>query len=284
MAHNIFALAGQGIKLGNAVDFIAEEFDADGVFIIISKVDIHNIAVNAELIADKVHIVAFILQLDQAAAELVPLHLHTGAQADDHAAVIDRVAQGINAGNRRHNDNIAPLRQCRRGRMAQAVDLIIDGAVFFNIGIGGGDVGFRLVIVVIGDKIFHRIIGEKSAHLGADLTGQGFVWFQNQCGAVALCNDIGHRKGFAGAGNAQQSLTFIPCFQALHQRFNSLGLVASRFERCFEVEHLGLIFLLFRHSGPPLLLVVYLQLKFVLYNLLLSHYSIDLFNCKGNTA
>ena len=61
MAHNIFALAGQGIKLGNAVDFIAEEFDADGVFIIISKVDIHNIAVNAELIADKVHIVAFIL-------------------------------------------------------------------------------------------------------------------------------------------------------------------------------------------------------------------------------
>ena len=108
MAHNIFALAGQGIKLGNAVDFIAEEFDADGVFIIISKVDIHNIAVNAELIADKVHIVAFILQLDQAAAELVPLHLHTGAQADDHAAVIDRVAQGINAGNRRHNDNIAP--------------------------------------------------------------------------------------------------------------------------------------------------------------------------------
>ena len=123
-----------------------------------------------------------------------------------------------------------------------------------------------------------------AAHLGADLTGQGFVWFQNQCGAVALCNDIGHRKGFAGAGNAQQSLTFIPCFQALHQRFNSLGLVASRFERCFEVEHLGLIFLLLRHSGPPLLLVVYLQLKFVLYNLLLSHYSIDLFNCKGNTA
>ena len=168
--------------------------------------------------------------------------------------------------------------------MAQAVDLIIDGAVFFNIGIGGGDVGFRLVIVVIAHKIFHRIIGEKSAHLGADLTGQGFVWFQNQCGAVALCNDIGHRKGFAGAGNAQQSLTFIPCFQALHQRFNSLGLVASRFERCFEVEYLGLIFLLLRHSGPPLLLVVYLQLKFVLYNLLLFHYSIDLFNCKGNTA
>ena len=44
-----------------------------------------------------------------------------------------------------------------------------------------------------------------------------------QNASVALCNDIGHRKSFAGAGNAQQSLTFIPCFQALHQRFNRIA-------------------------------------------------------------
>ena len=44
--------------------------------------------------------------------------------------------------------------------MAQALDIFIDGGVFFNVGIGLRDVGFRLVVVVVADKIFNGIIGQ----------------------------------------------------------------------------------------------------------------------------
>ena len=71
--------------------------------------DIYGVALDAELVADKVHVVALVLQLNQAAAKLVALHLHTGAQADDHAAVINRIAQRVDAGNAGNDDDIAAL-------------------------------------------------------------------------------------------------------------------------------------------------------------------------------
>ena len=51
--------------------------------------------------------------------------------------------------------------------MAQLFDFVIDGAVLFDVGVGVGDIGFRLVIVVVGHKIFHRIVREKCLKLRA---------------------------------------------------------------------------------------------------------------------
>ena len=111
--------------------------------------------------------------------------------------------------------------------MAQTVDFIVDGAVLFNIGIGAGDVGFRLVVVVVADKILHRIVGEKRAELGAQLGCQRFVVGQHQRGPVAPGDDVGHGKSLAAAGNAQQGLAAVTPLHPLHQRFNGLGLVAG---------------------------------------------------------
>ena len=164
-----------GVKLNDAVNFVPEKLHPNGKFIVVGKVNIHRVPFYAEFVADKVHIVALVLQFDQLCAQFVALHLHTGAQADDHTAVVDGVAQRVNTGHTCHNNDVAPFRKCRRGRMAQTVDLIVDGAVFFYIGIGGRNVGLRLVVVVVAYKILHRIFGEKAAHLGADLAGQRFV-------------------------------------------------------------------------------------------------------------
>ena len=100
-----------------------------------------------------------------------PLHLHPGPQADDHAAIVDGVAQRVDAGHRRDDDDVPPLRKRRRGRVAQAVYLVVDGAVLFDIGIGAGDIGLRLVVVVVGDEIFHGVVRKKRAELGAELNG-----------------------------------------------------------------------------------------------------------------
>ena len=107
MAHDVAPLTGEGVKLADAVDLIPEKLHPDGELIVISQVNVHNVATDPELVADEIHIVALILQLDQTAAELVPFHLHAGAQADDHAAVVDGVAQRVDAGHTGHDDDIA---------------------------------------------------------------------------------------------------------------------------------------------------------------------------------
>ena len=228
MLDHVLLGAGQGVELGNAVDFVPKKLHPDGQLAHISQIDIHRVAVHSELIAHKIHVVALVLQGDQLFAQLVPLHLHPGAQADDHTAVVDGVAQRVDAGYRCHNDDIPPLGKCCRGRMAQTVDLIVDGAVLFNIGIGAGDVGFRLVVIVVADEVLHRIVGKKRAELGTQLCRQRFVMRQHQRGAVALGNDIGHGKGLAAAGHAQQGLAAVAPLHPLHQLRDRLRLVAGR--------------------------------------------------------
>ena len=53
--------------------------------------------------------------------------------------------------------------------MAQFIDFIIDGGILFDIGIGRRDIGFGLIIVVIGDEILHGVFGEKFFKLRAKL-------------------------------------------------------------------------------------------------------------------
>ena len=227
MLDHVLLGAGQGVELGNAVDLIPEELHPDGKLAHISQINVHRVAMHPELIAHKIHVVSLVLQGNQLFAQLVPLHLHPGAQTDDHAAVVDGVAQRVDAGHRCHNNNVPPLRKRRRSRVAQAVDLVVDSAVLFNIGIGAGNVGLRLVVVVVADEVLHRIVGEKRAELGTQLRRQRFVVRQHQRGAVALGNDVGHGKGFAAAGHAQQGLAAVTPLHPLHQLRDRLRLVAS---------------------------------------------------------
>ena len=232
MAHHIFMLARQWVKFNDAVDLVAKELYPDGVLVVVGQMNVHRIPFYAEFVADEVHIIALILQLDQSAAKYITLHLHTGAQADDHTAVVNGVAQRVYAGYRCYNNDIAPLRQCGCSRVAQAVDLVIDGAVLLYIGVGGRDISLWLVVVIVGDKILHRIIREKAAHLGTDLACQRFIRLQNQRGAVAPCNDVRHCEGLARACDTQQCLGAVALLDSLHQSLDCLWLIAGRLERC----------------------------------------------------
>ena len=60
-----------------------------------------------------------------------------------------------------------------------------------------GDVGLRLVVVVVTHEILHRVVGEKFPELSAQLGGQGLVVGQHQGGALDLLDDLGHGEGLA---------------------------------------------------------------------------------------
>ena len=93
MLHHILPGAGDRIELGDPVDLVPEKLHLDGQLAHIGQVDVHRIPPDPELVANKIHVVALVLQIHQAAAQIVPVHLHAGAQADDHTPVVDGVAQ-----------------------------------------------------------------------------------------------------------------------------------------------------------------------------------------------
>ena len=112
--------------------------------------------------------------------------------------------------------------------MAQTLDLVVDGAVLFDEGVSMGDVSLRLIVVVIGDEILHRVFWEKFLEFAAKLGGQGLVVGKDKGGPVQPGNDVCHSKGLARAGNAKQHLLVYPVFYSHDQTVYGLGLVSGR--------------------------------------------------------
>ena len=82
--------------------------------------------------------------------------------------------------------SIAPLEQRARGRQPQLVQLIVDGRFLLDVNVAGGNVGFRLVIVVIRDEILDGVVREKALELVIELRGQRLVVRQHERRTVDL--------------------------------------------------------------------------------------------------
>ena len=102
-----------------------------------------------------------------------------------------------------------------------------------------GDIGLRLIIIVIGDKILHSVVGEKLLELRAQLGCQGLVVGQHQRGPLDGLDDLGHGESLAGTGDAQQHLLLESIPDALCQSGDGLGLIAGGlvFGNHFKVRH-----------------------------------------------
>ena len=90
-------------------------------------------------------------------------------------AVFFRRTETIDAGNAGYDDDIPPLEQGAGRRVPQLVDLVIDAGIFLDIRIRMGDVGFRLIVVVVADEIGDRVIREKLLEFAAKLRGQRLI-------------------------------------------------------------------------------------------------------------
>jgi hypothetical protein len=49
--------------------------------------------------------------------------------------------------------------------VAHPVDLLVDLGFLLDEGVGARDVGLGLVVVVVGDEILHRVLGEEALEL-----------------------------------------------------------------------------------------------------------------------
>ena len=231
--------AGNGVDLTDAVYLIPEKFHADGLACPIGGIYFQSIATKTEFITGKVQVVALIADLRQFSQHIIQRIFVANPERNHHALIVDGVTQSVEAADGRHHDHVTALKQCGGGAVAQTIDFLIDGGILLDIGIRMGNVGFRLVIVVIGNEIFHRIVGEELPELCTKLSCQGLVVGQHQSWPVQLLNDGSHGKGLAGASNTQKGLLPQSPVDTVNQTFNGLRLVAGRvvFRNEFEFVH-----------------------------------------------
>ena len=78
-------LTAQGIDLGNGFDLVAPPLDAQGFLALVGRKDLDHVAAHAKGAAREIHVVALVLDLDQAAQNRIAPNLDPGRKIDLHA-------------------------------------------------------------------------------------------------------------------------------------------------------------------------------------------------------
>ena len=125
------------IYLGYSVYLIAEKFYSYRLVRCTSgRENFKHIAPYPELVTDKVHIVALVLYFNKPFDYIVTTAFLSLTDRKHIFTVILRTTQAVDTAYTGNDNYVPALRKCRRCRVAQAINLIIYGAVFFDICIG----------------------------------------------------------------------------------------------------------------------------------------------------
>ena len=218
---------GQHIDLGDPVNLISEKFYPDRRIAVVCRKNLYRVTAHTECTTVKIHVISCVLDIDQCTDDLISVLLHSRTQRNHHSKVVLRAAQTIDTGNRGDHDHIFTLYKCRCGRQAQFINLLIDCRILGNISVRLWHICLRLIIIVIGDKVFHCILREELLKLTVKLSRQCLIVRNDESRLIQLCDDIRHREGLTGAGHTKQSLELVAFLEALHKLFDRLGLVAG---------------------------------------------------------
>ena len=111
--------------------------------------------------------------------------------------------------------------------MAHAVDRFVHRAFLLDVGIGPRDIGLGLVIIIVTDEEFDRIVGEEALELAVELRREDLVGGHHQRRALKLLDHLGHGEGLARSGDAEQDLAFLAVERGLGQLLDRGRLVAG---------------------------------------------------------
>ena len=81
--------------------------------------------------------------------------------------------------------------------------------------------------LVVGHKIFYRILREKFLKLTVELACQSLIMGNDQRRFIQCRYHIRHGKGLTGSGDTQQSLEPVALLKAFHQFLDCLKLIAG---------------------------------------------------------
>jgi hypothetical protein len=229
LLHFAQKLSGKGVDLADALHLVAEEADAVGC-LAVRRGDVESIAADTKRSPLQVKIVPLVVDAHQVSQEAFAPMVLTPGQLDHDLAPFLGITDSVDAGYGGHDDHVPPGEQGGRCGQPQPVDLLVDIGILFDVQIVPGNVGLGLVVVVVGDEVFDRIVGEEVAELGIELGCQRLVVSKHQCGLLHLLDDVGDDVSLPGASSAQERLMLEPIADALHDGLDRLRLVAGRLE------------------------------------------------------
>jgi hypothetical protein len=221
-------LSGERIENMDAFDFVIEQRDPHRCLRVLGWENVEHVASHPEHAAPELEIVALVLHLAEALDRIALSELLAFSQVQDHAVVFTRITNPVNAGYRRDDNRIAPLEQRLGRRKTHLLDVFVDARVLLDVQIFRWNVRFRLVVVVVRDKVLDSVFREELPHLGIELRRKRLVRSHDERWTSEPRNNMRHRVRLAGAGDTQQSLireTVADAFDELLDRFR---LIAGR--------------------------------------------------------
>ena len=239
--HLLAHLAGQDVEGHDAFDRVPEHLDPERL-LFVGRMDLHRVAAGPEGAAHEVDVVAGVLEVDQAPQHLPLVELVAHRQPEDAVPVLLGRAQPVDARHRRHDDDVSPHQQ-RGGRgVAEAVDLVVDGRVLLDVGVGRREVRLGLVVVVVGDEELDPVLREELPQLRRELGRQRLVGLDDERRPLDLLDHPGDRRRLPRPGDPLQGLVGVAPPDPLGERRDRCRLITRRLERGDDLE--------FGH-GPP---------------------------------
>ena len=211
-----------------ALHLVAEQRDAPGAVLQVGREQLDRVAAHAEGAAREILVAAAVVQRHQVGQQLALrdglAHLH----AEGHGRVgLDR-ADAVDARHAGHDDHVVALKERARGGVAHTVDLLVHRRFLLDVGVGARHVGLGLVVVVVGDEVLDRVVGEEALELTVELRRQRLVGREDEGRALGAIDHLRHGEGLARAGDAEQHLVALMLIDALDQLGDGGRLVAPR--------------------------------------------------------
>ncbi len=186
-------VTGQRVQVVEALDLVAEELDPDRQFLV-RRDDLHRVAAGPERPAGEGHVVAGVLDVHQGPQQAVPVHGVADGHRQRPVHVRLRGTEAVDAGHRRHHDDVTAGQQRHGRRVPQPLHVGVDRGILLDIGVRLRDVRLRLVVVVVGDEVLDRVVREQFSKLVGQLGGQRLVRRHHQRRALHLLDQPGRRR------------------------------------------------------------------------------------------
>lgn len=196
-------LTGERMEGGQRLDLVAEHLDPHGQ-LFVHREDLDGVAAHPEGATGEGHVVAGVLDVDEAAQQRVAVEFVADLQRHHPVDVLLRRTQAVDAGHRGDHDDITPGEQRIRRGVTQPFDLLVDGGVLLDVRIGLRDVRLGLVVVVVGDEVLDGVVRQQLAEFVGELGREGLVGRHDERRALQLLDHPRGGRRLAGAGRTEQ--------------------------------------------------------------------------------
>ena len=227
---------GERVKKQNGIDLVVKKLNTHCALGMFGREHINRIAAHTERAANKLRIGPLVLHAHELRDQILLGAAVTFAHNAAHLRVALGFADTVNCRHGGDNNGVATFKNRLRGGKAHLFDVFVDSRILLNKEIAGRHIRLRLIKIVVGDKVFDRILREKLAHFGIGLSRERLVRCHDQRRHSLPGNHIGHRIGFTRSGHPQQGLRHQPLFEPFTELFNRRGLIACRRKRLMKPE------------------------------------------------